>query len=316
MKTLFILDEQNYSDSWPIFEKYAVRAMICRNGKYAMQRENSGKYKIPGGTVEQGETLFEALAREVLEETGLMVVASSIQEIGEVTEIREDLHEKGQKYICHSLFYSCEVEEEVQETNRTEKEVAAGYQLEWATLEEILEINQRLQEPGMPERDTEFLKWWLGNKKDYIHWLRSKVGHEKVILVFAGGCIFNDKGEVLLQRRGDFGKWGFPGGAVELGETPEMAAIREVKEETGLEVEISRLIGVYTDCNMEYPNGDKAQSICIVYEFHVTGGELVCDGGETLELKYFSLEETPELFCKQHEETWRDIKNRKIKGKR
>lgn len=148
----------------------------------------------------------------------------------------------------------------------------------------------------------------MSDNKDYIHWLRSKVGHEKVILVFAGGCIFNDRGEVLLQRRGDFDKWGFPGGAVELGETPEQAAIREVKEETGLEVEIRRLVGIYTDCDMEYPNGDKAQSICIVYEFQVVGGELVCDGGETLELKWFSLDEEPELFCKQHEETWRDIK--------
>ncbi len=153
----------------------------------------------------------------------------------------------------------------------------------------------------------------MSTQKDYIRWLRSKVGHEKVILVFAGGCIFNDKGEVLLQRRDDFGKWGFPGGAVELGETPEMAAIREVKEETGLEVEIRRLVGIYTDGDMEYPNGDKAQSICIVYEVQVTGGELICDGGETLELKWFSLDETPELFCKQHEETWRDIKNRKQK---
>lgn len=147
--------------------------------------------------------------------------------------------------------------------------------------------------------------------KDYIRWIRSKVGQEKVILVFAGGCIFNDKGEVLLQRRGDFGKWGFPGGAVELGETPEQAAIREVKEETGLDVEINRLLGVYTDFDMEYPNGDKAQSICIVYEFRVTGGELLCDEKETLELQWFSLKETPELFCKQHQETWRDIVDRK-----
>lgn len=152
----------------------------------------------------------------------------------------------------------------------------------------------------------------MSDNKDYIHWLRSKVGHEKVILVFAGGCIFNDKGEVLLQHRGDFDKWGFPGGAVELGETPEQAAIREVKEETGLEVEIRRLVGIYTDCDMEYPNGDKAQSICIVYEFQVVDGELVCDGGETLELKWFSLDEEPELFCKQHEETWRDIKEEAV----
>lgn len=82
----------------------------------------------------------------------------------------------------------------------------------------------------------------MENKPNYIKWLRSKVGHDKVILVFAGGCIFNDKGEVLLQKRADSNKWGFPGGVIELGETPQMAAIREVKEETGLDVEDGGLL--------------------------------------------------------------------------
>lgn len=145
-------------------------------------------------------------------------------------------------------------------------------------------------------------------EKNYIKWIRSKVGHEKIILVFAGGCIFNERGEVLLQRRGDSNKWGFPGGAIELGETPEMAAVRELKEETGLDVEIRRMIGVYTDCNMEYPNGDKAHSISIVYELKVIGGEIRCDGDETLELKFFPLNDMPPLFCKQHEDILEDIK--------
>ena len=144
--------------------------------------------------------------------------------------------------------------------------------------------------------------------KNYIQWIRSKVGHDKVILIFAGGCIFNEKGEVLLQRRGDTNKWGFPGGAIELGETPQMAAIREAKEETGLDVEVGKLIGIYTDCDMEYSNGDKAQSIVIAYELKVMGGSLLCDKQETLELKYFSLDNMPVLFCKQHEELLNDIK--------
>ena len=148
-------------------------------------------------------------------------------------------------------------------------------------------------------------------KQNYIKWIRSKVGHEKIILIFAGGCIFNEKGEVLLQRRGDTNKWGFPGGAIELGETPEMAAIREAKEETGLDVEVGKLIGIYTDCNMEYASGDKAQSILIAYELKVVGGELFCDKEETLELKYFSLDNKPELFCKQHEELLEDIRKEK-----
>lgn len=151
--------------------------------------------------------------------------------------------------------------------------------------------------------------------KDYIRWIRSKVGHEKIILVFAGGCIFDASGKVLLQRRGDSKKWGFPGGAIEIGETPEMAAIREVKEETGLDVRVSGLIGIYTDCDMEYPNGDKAHSICIVYELEMTGGQLKCDTLETVDLQYFDLDEMPELFCKQHEETKNDLLKRRNEAK-
>ena len=145
--------------------------------------------------------------------------------------------------------------------------------------------------------------------QNYIQWIRSKVGHEKIILVFAGGCIRNDKGEILLQRRSDSAKWGFPGGAIELGETPQMAVVREVKEETGLDVEVGELIGVYTECDMKYPNGDEAQSICMAYELKVIGGELCCDKSETLELKYFPLDNIPELFCRQHQELLDDIRN-------
>lgn len=150
----------------------------------------------------------------------------------------------------------------------------------------------------------------MEHTKNYIQWIRSKIGHEKIILVFAGGCIRNEKGEILLQRRADSAKWGFPGGAIELGETPQVAAVREVKEETGLDVVVGELLGVYTECNMKYPNGDEAQSICMAYELKVTGGELRCDESETLELKYFSVDSTPDLFCRQHQELWEDIKKR------
>ena len=62
-------------------------------------------------------------------------------------------------------------------------------------------------------------------QKDYIRWLREKVGHDLVFLNFAGGCIRNERGEVLLQRRADRDLWGFPGGAMELGESAPAAAV-------------------------------------------------------------------------------------------
>ena len=147
----------------------------------------------------------------------------------------------------------------------------------------------------------------MDETKNYIRWIRGKVGSEKVILTYAGGCIFNDKGEVLLQRRGDSNLWGFPGGAIELGEPPEMTAALEAKEETGLDVTVGRLINIYTDTDLVYPNGDKAHSIMIVYELKATGGELRCDENETLELRYFAKNEKPKFFSRQHEQLWNEL---------
>lgn len=143
---------------------------------------------------------------------------------------------------------------------------------------------------------------------DYIRWLRGQVGHERVILTYVGGCIYNAQGEVLLQRRSDSGRWGLPGGAIEPGESICDAAVREIREETGLEVVVERLIGIYTDPDMVYPNGDKAHSICIAVDFTVLGGSMVCNDGESLELRYFPLDKLPELFCPQHERILRDAR--------
>lgn len=60
---------------------------------------------------------------------------------------------------------------------------------------------------------------------------------------------------------------------------------------------------------MKYPNGDQAQSIFIVYKLKAVSGELICDNVETLELKYFAIDELPEMFCVQHEEVKNQLKN-------
>lgn len=143
---------------------------------------------------------------------------------------------------------------------------------------------------------------------EYIPWIRSKVGHEKIILVVALTLIFDDDGKVLLQKRSkDEEIWSFPGGMMELGESAEETAVRETKEETGLDVEITSLFGVYTKYFHQYGNGDNVQPIAIVFNSHIIGGKLIVDGTETHDLRYFKPEEAPKLFTPQNDDILEDI---------
>ena len=133
---------------------------------------------------------------------------------------------------------------------------------------------------------------------DYIKDLRNLIGHKKIILTCAGAIIEKD-GRILLQRRSDNGLWGLPGGLLELEETFEEAAVREVREETGLEVRLTAFIGIYHHYDMVWENGDRAHTIGAYYAAAIEGGELRIDE-ESLELRYFAEGELPPLFAEDH----------------
>jgi ADP-ribose pyrophosphatase YjhB (NUDIX family) len=110
------------------------------------------------------------------------------------------------------------------------------------------------------------------------------------VRVGVGVIIFDDQGRLLLERRRDCGLWGLPGGRIEPGESVAEAALREVKEETGLDVEIVRLVGVYSEPDgriVTYPdNGDVVHLVDIILVARVLGGELVCSE-ESHEVAFF-----------------------------
>lgn len=114
-----------------------------------------------------------------------------------------------------------------------------------------------------------------------------------------GACaiIFNDFGEILLERRSDNGFWGLPGGVVEIGEAVEHTVIREVLEETGLEVVITRLVGIYSDPKHHtiqgYPDGRLFHNITMVFECEHRGGELHISE-ESFDLRYFGVDALPD----------------------
>lgn len=149
--------------------------------------------------------------------------------------------------------------------------------------------------------------------RDYIKWIRARIGHDTIILNFSVACIINENGEILLQKRSDKGDiWGLPGGAVEIGESIEEAVIREVKEETGLNVEVDHFIGVYSKYFHTYSNGDQSQSICHLFKCSMLNGELLVDNKETFDLKFFDKNNIPKLFIQQHTDMLNDFFENKI----
>ncbi|MBK3494927.1 NUDIX domain-containing protein [Viridibacillus sp. YIM B01967] len=109
--------------------------------------------------------------------------------------------------------------------------------------------------------------------------------------------LFDQVGRVLLQKRADVGLWGIPSGHVEMGETVEKAAIREMLEETTLHVKVKKLIGVYSDPASQvfaYPNGKRVHFITTCFLVEAIAGELYCDEQESDGMKFFAPHELPE----------------------
>src|SRR6476619_316959 len=104
-------------------------------------------------------------------------------------------------------------------------------------------------------------------------------------------AVICDGERVLLQRRDDNGRWGLPGGGVDPGESVRTAIVREVREETGLDVEPLRLIGVYSypahHQVITYPDGNVIHYVSVVFECAIRGGTLAC-GAESLDLGFFA----------------------------
>jgi ADP-ribose pyrophosphatase YjhB (NUDIX family) len=114
--------------------------------------------------------------------------------------------------------------------------------------------------------------------------------------------IFRDD-RLLLQQRADSGQWGLPGGSVEIGETVTAAVAREVREETGYEVRVGRLVGVYSDPRFQvvrYPDGRVWHYVNLCFLADVIGGQARLAPGETLAVDWFPPDALPASFVLLH----------------
>ena len=129
-----------------------------------------------------------------------------------------------------------------------------------------------------------------------------RIGKNSPLLVGSSAIITDASGEkILLTKRGDNGRWCLPGGQLESGESVSETCVREVLEETGLEVDLGRLIAVYTspDMVLYYDEDHQYQVISFHFAATVAGGELGLSN-ETTAVGYFSLDEIQTMDVMEH----------------
>jgi ADP-ribose pyrophosphatase YjhB (NUDIX family) len=129
----------------------------------------------------------------------------------------------------------------------------------------------------------------------YLSDLRKVVGSRPLIVVGAGTIVLNEQNQVLLGHRTDNCFWGIPGGAMELGESLEQTARRELLEETGLQAGNLELLSVFSGKEFfyEYPHGDQIYNVAAIYLTREVHSFLAADKTETSELGYFHIRDLP-----------------------
>lgn len=274
---------------------------IVRNpaGQVLFQRRadfGDAWWGLPGGLFEPGETPEDCLRREVLEETGLRVAPRRLTGLYSSLRYRVS-YPNGDQAQQVTMCYACEV---------------LGGELR-AQAEEVHELRYFAPEalPPRPVWYADMLAHALaGQPQPYfdppeqaagetpfptLMALRAVVGTAPVIWPGATAAVFDAAGRLLMQRRADNGHWGMPGGGMDTGETLAQTAVRETREETGLEVAPVRLLAAGGGHDVLYPNGDRLFPVGAIFACRLMGGTPRPDGHESTEVAFFARDQLPPL---------------------
>ena len=136
----------------------------------------------------------------------------------------------------------------------------------------------------------------------FISDLRRKIGNTLLLLPTVAVVTYDAQGRMLLVRHSGASHWGTPGGIIEPAQTPADAAVREIWEETGVLVELVRILGVFggEHCATTYANGDQIAWISTLFEARALEGSPHPDGEEVAEARYFDAAEVAGLPLRPH----------------
>jgi 8-oxo-dGTP pyrophosphatase MutT (NUDIX family) len=262
-------------------------------------RTDFDTWGLPGGVLELDETLPACAVREVLEETGLHVTPTRV--VGVYSSPEFDVtYPNGDQVQQVTFCFACRVAGGTLQADGHE-----GYTLQWFSASHCPPTfpwyQAMLADYNTNTPFATFDRGAPGHSRPnlpYYKFIRQYIEQSPYIMAGTAAFIQNAAGHILLQQRRDNGLWCFPGGGVELGERVDQAMMQEVWEETGLQVQPTRVIGVYSDPVdwITYPNGDQVKIARTFFACRITGGVLKADVVESLDVRFFPPEKLPEMI--------------------
>jgi 8-oxo-dGTP pyrophosphatase MutT (NUDIX family) len=148
-------------------------------------------------------------------------------------------------------------------------------------------------------------------EESYLGQLRQLIGNEKIIITAARAVVFDPQGRLLLIRRRDNKRWVMPSGAMELEESIYECLVREVREESGLNIISATLFAIWSDpvkTSIVTHYGDPYQLVVFVFRVDEWDGELIHQTDETVDAGFFPLDGLPEI-APYYVETLNDLVN-------
>lgn len=144
MRLLYEIDLHDYDPEAPVFERPSARAIIVKDGLYAMiYSQTEDYYKFPGGGIEPGESHQAALCRETEEEAGLVVRPETIRPYGMVHRIQRGMY--GDTFVQDNFYYFCDVLPDPVPQRLQADEARQRFIPVWVTPDQVIQANRRPQ---------------------------------------------------------------------------------------------------------------------------------------------------------------------------